>query len=290
MVKSVYSYISQLHHSTGIPWNVIERDYLLSWILAGITQVPVLLDTLVFKGGTVLRKCYFDDYRFSEDLDFTGLPTAPRGDNMESSMREACEIARQRLLKESVSVDIVCERYKEKRPHPGNQEAFRIRARLPWHSYPLTTIKTEISMDEKIFRPQQRRKIIHHHDEPFEAEIKTYSLEEVVAEKLRAILQNVDRLKSSRWVRPRARDYYDLWYILSTRRDDMDFTDFGSFLRNKCSAKNITFTGTENFFDDSLLDLVEKNWNKSLRPLMPKLPPYGSVISELRGQIATLFP
>ena len=144
-------------------------------------------------------------------------------------------------------------------------------------------------MDEKILRPQQIRKIIHHHDEPFEAEIKTYSLEEVVAEKLRAILQNVDRLKSSRWVRPHARDYYDLWYILSTRRDDMDFTDFGSFLGNKCSAKNITFTGTENFFDDSLLDLVEKSWNKSLRPLMSELPTYGSVIRELRGQVAGLL-
>jgi len=25
----------------------------------------------IFKGGTCLRKCYFKDYRFSEDLDFT---------------------------------------------------------------------------------------------------------------------------------------------------------------------------------------------------------------------------
>ena len=109
MVKSAYSLISQAHKSTGIPWHVIERDYLLSWILAGISQVPALSDTLVFKGGTALRKCYFDDYRFSEDLDFTGLPTTPRGDNMENSIREACEIVQQRLLKEPVN--IVCKRY-----------------------------------------------------------------------------------------------------------------------------------------------------------------------------------
>ena len=92
MGKSIYSLISQSHQSTGIPWHVIERDYLLSWILAGISQVPVLFDTLIFKGGTALRKCYFDDYRFSEDLDFTGLPAVPKGDNMENSIREACEI------------------------------------------------------------------------------------------------------------------------------------------------------------------------------------------------------
>ena len=51
MVKSAYSLISQAHKSTGIPLHVIERDYLLSWILAGISQVPALSDTLVFKGG-----------------------------------------------------------------------------------------------------------------------------------------------------------------------------------------------------------------------------------------------
>jgi predicted nucleotidyltransferase component of viral defense system len=26
---------------------------------------------LAFKGGTALRRCWFEDYRFSEDLDFT---------------------------------------------------------------------------------------------------------------------------------------------------------------------------------------------------------------------------
>jgi hypothetical protein len=47
----------------GIPWEVLERDYLLSWVLAGVGQTPTLRDKLVFKGGTALRKCYFGDYR-----------------------------------------------------------------------------------------------------------------------------------------------------------------------------------------------------------------------------------
>jgi len=40
----------------GIPWEVLERDYVLSWILAGIGQVATLRETLVFKGGTALKK------------------------------------------------------------------------------------------------------------------------------------------------------------------------------------------------------------------------------------------
>lgn len=49
----------------------IEKDYVLSWVLYAISKNELLSKTLVFKGGTVLKKAYFEDYRFSEDLDFT---------------------------------------------------------------------------------------------------------------------------------------------------------------------------------------------------------------------------
>lgn len=51
----------------------IEKDYVLSWILYAIFQNELLSRILVFKGATVLKKAYFGDYRFSEDLDFTLL-------------------------------------------------------------------------------------------------------------------------------------------------------------------------------------------------------------------------
>ncbi len=40
------------------------------WLLAELDATP-LKDLLIFKGGTALKRCYFGDYRFSEDLDFT---------------------------------------------------------------------------------------------------------------------------------------------------------------------------------------------------------------------------
>lgn len=51
----------------------IEKDYVLTWVLNGIANHKVLSQAMVFKGGTVLKKCYIEDYRFSEDLDFTLL-------------------------------------------------------------------------------------------------------------------------------------------------------------------------------------------------------------------------
>ena len=55
----------------GLLPSVIEKDYMLGWLLAGINAHPALVEAWVFKGGTCLKKCYFETYRFSEDLDFT---------------------------------------------------------------------------------------------------------------------------------------------------------------------------------------------------------------------------
>ena len=58
----------------GVPPEVVDKDYLLSYLLAGIAAVPEL-GGLRFKGGTALKKMYFGDYRFSEDLDFSAVGT-----------------------------------------------------------------------------------------------------------------------------------------------------------------------------------------------------------------------
>lgn len=97
---------------SGIPWEVLERDYVLSWLLVGVTRVDALRDRLVFKGGTALKKCFFGDYRFSEDLDFSGMGNFPTGDEMEEAIREVCEVATS-LLDEYAPVETVCERYTE---------------------------------------------------------------------------------------------------------------------------------------------------------------------------------
>src|SRR3990167_9311334 len=88
------------------PWEVIERDYILSWILAGIHQVPALKESLVFKGGTALKKCYFGDYRFSEDLDYTALSTAPKDDELENAIQQACQYAT-KMLDEYAPVELI---------------------------------------------------------------------------------------------------------------------------------------------------------------------------------------
>lgn len=68
--------LEQLRAEWSLDLPVIEKDYVLGWLLSGIAQHPLLSRSWVFKGGTCLRKCYYETFRFSEDLDFTVIPEA----------------------------------------------------------------------------------------------------------------------------------------------------------------------------------------------------------------------
>ncbi|MBZ5535354.1 MAG: nucleotidyl transferase AbiEii/AbiGii toxin family protein [Acidobacteriia bacterium] len=60
--------------------DIVEKDYVLGWLLAALSMQQEIRDLWVFKGGTCIKKCFFETYRFSEDLDFSLLPEAPYTD------------------------------------------------------------------------------------------------------------------------------------------------------------------------------------------------------------------
>jgi len=276
--------LEQARKDTGMGWAVLERDYLLSWILAAIGTHEQLRETLVFKGGTALKKCYFGNYRFSEDLDFSGLPGVPLGQELETAIDAVCRDAVQ-MIDEYAPVQIQWERYTEKDPHPGGQEAFAIRAQLPWQRQPQTRILVEISVDERVLCKPCRRPIIHDYGELIEAQLQVYTLEEIIAEKLRAILQHQEKLEERGWSRSRARDYYDIWRILGAYQDSLDLSGFTVFLREKCQVRDVSFEVADDFFKEKMLSYVERTWDQWLGNLVPQLPTFETVTGQLRSQI-----
>jgi len=288
-VKPLRTRIQEARKQLGTPWEVLERDYLLSWILAGLCRVECLRKTLVFKGGTALKKCYFGTYRFSEDLDFSTLEGAPAGKALEEAVKDSCQAAAM-LLDEYAPVEIVCERYTEKAPHPAGQEAFAVRCRFPWQRQLHNRVMVEISSDEPVLKPVQERQVIHEYGEPLHVTMQVYALEEIIAEKLRAILQHVQTLEQRGWARSRARDYYDLWRVLGAYGKQLDLSRFPSFLGQKCAVRAVSFSGPEDFFQEPMLSHVKRTWKQWLGPLVPTLPPFDTVIGELHSQIADLIP
>ncbi len=63
--------VKELSSQLGVPLSYVEKDYVMGWLLWGIYTNPILAQNLVLKGGNCLRKVYFPDTRFSDDLDFT---------------------------------------------------------------------------------------------------------------------------------------------------------------------------------------------------------------------------
>ena len=66
-----YRKLISIADNKNIKESVIDKDWVLGHFLNAMYELKDVSEKFVFKGGTCLKKCYFQDYRFSEDLDFT---------------------------------------------------------------------------------------------------------------------------------------------------------------------------------------------------------------------------
>ncbi|MGB9610560.1 MAG: nucleotidyl transferase AbiEii/AbiGii toxin family protein, partial [Bryobacteraceae bacterium] len=125
---------------------MLERDYCLAWFLAELAESE-LQSSLAFKGGTALKRCYFGDYRFSEDLDFTLIEPLP------------FEEIRQRLepvyaaVRQSCAIEFTFDR--EDRHSHANSHTFYLRYVGPLPAG--GSVKVDITIREEIVFPLESR-------------------------------------------------------------------------------------------------------------------------------------
>ncbi len=265
----------------------VQKDYLISYMLAGISYTPELSSSLILKGGTALRKLHFPDYRLSEDLDFTA-DRAPQGEQLETGIRTAVAAA-VALLHEQAPFSMNVERYTEREPHPHGQEAFVLHGRFPWQSDALCRIKVEVTFDEPVLLPAERLPLLHGYGESLSCLVSCYALEEVVAEKLRALLQTHEKLVTRGWNRPRTRDYYDLWRVLRERGAHLSMPVIADLLRRKAGHRQVRWNTRDDFFTAELVREARRTWRNSLSPFVADVPECETVLSELRDMLAPLL-
>ncbi|MGA2655378.1 MAG: nucleotidyl transferase AbiEii/AbiGii toxin family protein [Gammaproteobacteria bacterium] len=271
-----------------VRWDIIEKDYALSYVLFGIAKQPQLSNTLIFKGGTALKKCYFGDYRFSEDLDFSTI-NAPKDQLLEDALANAMQISNRYLIDNYGPFDIQIKRKLQRQPHPWGQEAFDIRVKFPQHPINLSCgIKIEITHDEPVILTPDYKSIMHSYDEPFDSFIACYPIEEIIAEKLRALLQTHEKLTLGK-LRSRPRDYYDLWKILGKYGESIDKNKLKDVLQKKCSHRMVSYHTIDDFFTNVLVDETKKSWKNSLHLQLEDLPNCEQVIEETRLLIQKIF-
>ena len=238
---------------------IVDLDYVLGCFLSQWYQDKKAI-RLRFNGGTCLRKCYFPDYRFSEDLDFTAEAHFTQN-TLQSLMTRTTQ-----RLQDVFGLDFVVRppRFEVVNDEYGS-ESFQIRlyyrGPLRWRGDP-RAIRLDISRSEYLGLPVVRREIIHPYgdrDLLSGLTIPCYALEEMLAEKLRA-LSGQRRFAI-------ARDLYDIHQLISLGGASLDVVN--PLLVDKFKAKNITLN--EHSLENLLTrrDEFERDWERSLSHLLP---------------------
>lgn len=186
--------LRQLARELDVRLGYAEKDYVNSWILWGV-YTGSYGENLLFKGGTALSKLYFPEmWRYSEDLDF-GVEGQYRGsrDDLEAALDAASRAS-------GIGFEVTKHRELRVEGYPTHYVSVDIQYDAILDQQNSTSL--DVMIDEHVeFSPVEH---VHEYEDVPEFEMQAYSLEEIFAEKLRALYQ-----------RDRARDHYDLYRILT---------------------------------------------------------------------------
>ena len=154
--------VDELRSEWSLAVDVIEKDYVLGWLLAGIAHHPALSLTWVFKGGTCLRKCYYETYRFSEDLDFTIINDGPEEPaDLQPIFVEVAEWLREESGIELVLDPAAFRRRRNRRGRPTTQGRIAYRGPIAPRGGDLPRIKLDLTADEAVVLPPVMRAAAH---------------------------------------------------------------------------------------------------------------------------------
>lgn len=253
----------QLAENLGLQPHVVEKDYVLGWLLAGIHANDALREHWVFKGGTCLKKCYFETYRFSEDLDFTVTDEA----HLDPAFLGQVFSDISEWIYEQSGVEIPADRvrfdvYRNKRDRLAAEGRVYYRGPIAPRGGDLPRIKFDLTTDEVLALPPVDRPVVHpYSDRPDEGiQARCYAYEEVFGEKVRALGE-----------RARPRDLYDVINLFRHDEFHAEPQDILTVLQRKCDHKGIglpTLTTITAFREE-----LSGDWQTMLAHQLPALPP-----------------
>ena len=264
--------IMEFSREFGLSPNVIEKDYVLGWLLAGIHNHDEISTEWVFKGGTCLKKCYFETYRFSEDLDFTiKNPELLNEEYLVSSFHGIAGWVYENTGIEIPEDTIRFEVYTN--PRGAISAQGRIGYRGPMQpGGDLPRIKLDLTNDEILVLDPVIREVHHPYpDRPGEGmHIQCYSFEELFAEKIRALTERL-----------RPRDLYDVVHLYRHYELNTDRSVVLSTLERKCEYKGIALPTVESLASKPERSELEQEWENMLAHQLPMLPPFEQFWGEL---------
>jgi predicted nucleotidyltransferase component of viral defense system len=241
-----------------------EKDYVNSWILWALYTSPYG-DNLLFKGGTALSKLYFPEtWRYSEDLDF-GVDGEYKGSEeaLESALDDASRIS-------GIDFEVTQHRALQTEGYPTHYVDIDIQySAVLGHK---NTTSLDIMIDEHMaFDPVRHS---HQYEDIPEFELTVYRLEEIFAEKLRALYQ-----------RSQARDYYDLYRMLTEA--NVDRSGIPSAFTRKCEHDDLDINIRDGLPEEKRGE-IQSGWQNTLPDLVADLAPFDTVYDTLEEYVGSL--
>jgi predicted nucleotidyltransferase component of viral defense system len=271
--------ILEISQTLGLGPQVVEKDYVLGWVLAGISNHDALRDNWVFKGGTCLKKCFFETYRFSEDLDFTLKDESQIDETfLHGAFNEIGEWVYEQcgleLPAEMRKFDI----FKNPRGTISCQGTIAYRGPVSPKGKNIPRIKLDLTADERLVLQPVTTQIFHPYtDEPDGGiEVKAYAYEECFGEKVRALGE-----------RTRPRDLYDVINLYRNKSARPAPAVILDVLQQKCDFKNIGVPKLEEL--EHHRDDLEGSWENMLGHQLQVLPDVNSFWGALPEFFAWLF-
>ncbi len=239
-----------------LPLAMVEKDYVLGWVLFGVCQET----ELVFKGGTALAKVYFPEtWRLSEDLDFVSSPG--KWDDIADSIPRALSAAA-----EQSGIEL---RVKSQHANPSYLQ-FKIQYAGPLGK---NWLKIDVTPEAPVDHVQSLPLSRTFSDYP-DFTVRVESLEEIMAQKLRALVE-----------RKKVRDYYDVWRMCQLK---VNRKRVAALFAKKLAIKGIAFGGLPDIFPPDIEGVLSGYWQKELGRLVHPVPEMSVVLSELRGALGWL--
>jgi predicted nucleotidyltransferase component of viral defense system len=264
--------ILELATQANLQPHVVEKDYVLGWLLAGIYQETTLREAWVFKGGTCLKKCYFETYRFSEDLDFTLRdPAQINADFLRNTFTRIGG-----WVYDNTGIEMPPDRFTfEIYQNPRGIDSCRGRIYYrgpvtPSGNKAMPRIKLDLTSDEIVIEAPVMTPVRHDYsDRPTDAiTIQSYSYAEVFAEKIRALKE-----------RTRPRDLYDVVNFFRRPESHDIAVQVRSVLTRKCEYKNLAFPQLDDL--EAHKGVCAAGWEDQLGHQLQVLPPFDSFWNEL---------
>lgn len=260
---------------------VVEKDYVLGWLLAAIAQHEETSQSWVLKGGTCVKKCFFETYRFSEDLDFSILPDGLYSeDQLRDVLREVSELTSE-LSGIRFDADGIGIRTRvDKLGRTTFEGKVGYRGPLEFPGWP--RVLFDLTQHEPVVDEPVLRHILHPYPDELPADVlvQTYSIEELIAEKTRALYE-----------RSRPRDLYDVVFILENEGRGIDLGHARDVFLEKCAAKEFEAPSAH-----GIVGVVENaedvgvEWANMLAHQLPQLPPMQGMLVRLADAIVWVDP